>query len=507
MASREFSGTAQYIDLGTPTALNNFTICTYCAWIYPDTISTIACILDRFNGTSDTGSTGKNFRIEGDGSSNGKLTFIVSGSGSNARAMSVANFCTTNEWQFVAGTFAGGAVAPKVWRATLGNVPVEPSYGTSAALGGSVENDATITLNIGRHAAGASRLWDGKIARVMMWDVALTVEELTTVMYGGLIARHPKLLKPLGQSSPEVDWSGNGISGTVTGATVADGPPVPWLFGRPRYLSFAAAGGGPINLVVADATHAHTTDGIALVQANILALADTAHSHVTDGIALTQANTLALADTVHAHTTDGIALAQAHVLALADTLHAHTTDGIALTQANTLALADALHSHTTDGITLVQANILAVQDTVHAHTTDGIVLSTAINLVVADTLHSHLADNIALLQANVLSVSDALHGHTTDGITLTQAHVLAIQDALHGHLADAILLDVGGITLSVADTLHAHTTDGIALTQANVLVVSDALHAHLADVIALAGSDFYLGRVYISVVSDSIYLN
>lgn len=204
------------------------------------------------------------------------------------------------------------------------------------------------------------------------------------------------------------------------------------------------AGGSSVSLIVADATHAHTADGMVL----------------------TSSTALAVAEATHAHAADAITLAVGSVLTVAEASHAHAADSPALTAASALAVADAAHSHAADNITLSVAG--------------------ATNLTVADALHGHAADALALTSAHALIVADATHGHTVDGLTLTAASVLAIQEALHAHAADNITLDASGaVNLLLADGLHAHTADGVALTVAAWLTVADALHGHAADNVVL----------------------
>ena len=216
------------------------------------------------------------------------------------------------------------------------------------------------------------------------------------------------------------------------------------LGSRGIWVPLPASAGGSVSLIVADATHGHTADGLAL----------------------TSSTALSVAEATHAHAADNITLVVGSVLAIAEASHAHTADSLTLTAASALAVADAAHSHAADNITLSVAG--------------------ATSLTVADALHSHAADALALTSAHALIVADATHGHTVDGLTLTAASVLAIQEALHAHAADNVTLDASGaVNLLLADGLHAHTADGVALTVAAWLTVADALHGHAADNVVL----------------------
>jgi len=181
------------------------------------------------------------------------------------------------------------------------------------------------------------------------------------------------------------------------------------------------AASGAVQLTVADATHGHTVDNVALTQHNTLAVADAAQGHTVDGnLVLTQHNVLAIQDASQGHTADNL-------------------DLTAYPPGVTLTVQDATHGHTADNVDLTQHNVLAVQDAAHAHTADG---------------------SLALVQHNILTVADATHGHTAENLTLT-AH--------------------DGIVLVVQDASHGHTAENLALTQHNVMVVQDAFHLHFAD--------------------------
>lgn len=88
---------------------------------------------------------------------------------------------------------------------------------------------------------------DGYFAHVKVWDVPLTIGEVSSDYYG-IIPRIGNLLGywPLGLSSPEPDWSGQAHNGTLSNSpTVSDGPPVkpPWV--AVSLVPYIVAAGGP----------------------------------------------------------------------------------------------------------------------------------------------------------------------------------------------------------------------------------------------------------------------
>jgi hypothetical protein len=106
---------------------------------------------------------------------------------------------------------------------------------------------------------------------------------------------------------------------------------------------------GDYSMVVADATSAHSTDGITLTQAHTLAaVADASHAHTADSVLLEQIHLLVPADGSHGHTADAVTLAVQSYLDGMDAILGITSDEVALTQAHTLVTQDALSLHYAD---------------------------------------------------------------------------------------------------------------------------------------------------------------
>lgn len=275
------------------------------------------------------------------------------------------------------------------------------------------------------------------------------------------------------------------------------------------YFAFGPApAGGATSLVVADSSHQHTSDNVALTQANTLVVPDSSHGHTADSPALAQAGTLAASDSAHAHSSDSPALNQANSLIVAGDAHGHASDSPVLSQANTIIVASSLHSQLSESPALTQSNVLAPADSQHGHESDEIELEVGGGLVVPGDEHAHVVDSPSLTQASVVSVpgdghahasdsptltqannllvNDHQHAHTSDSPTLAEAISLIVQDAAHGHSADSPSLTAAHI-LAIAKAIHAHLSDSVPLTQAGALAVQDVLHTHLSDSPTLLG--------------------
>jgi hypothetical protein len=240
-------------------------------------------------------------------------------------------------------------------------------------------------------------------------------------------------------------------------------------------------------LEVANATHAHSADSLALSSDTALAASDASHGHAADALTLSAAYALTVDDATHAHAADSLALDVGLSLTVADATHAHTADAPVLTAAETLAVQGATHAHAADALVLAAGEALAVQDATHGHAADNITLdvSGAAVLAVQDATHAQTADSLDLATAQAIAIAAALHGHTADAVTLAVETWLAVNGATHGHSADTLTLAVEP-ALGIADATHGHTAGELALSAAQALLIDGATHGHTADTISFA---------------------
>ena len=133
--------------------------------------------------------------------------------------------------------------------------------------------------------------WDGRIASVKIWNVALTAAEVERELTQYVPKRTANLLRwhPFVNADP-TDYSGNGytLSGG-TGATTEDGPPIPWGSAIPLVLLPSSSGPAP-TAVTGTATTAiasqAATRKVAVVSAtSSVAVTGTAVARRTVGVA------------------------------------------------------------------------------------------------------------------------------------------------------------------------------------------------------------------------------
>jgi hypothetical protein len=397
--------------------------------------------------------------------------------------------------------------------ATLGTF--EPEDFTDLSTGGS---DCNIYVS-GRGQAGTAT-----------GTGSFTWSQTNAATISGTYAIRPKVPAGAAVEQTVTSWSDTSITFTADQDTLDDSVNLYLFVENDDGASNAAgevvqfeAGGGSVELVVADCAHGHAADGVALVQKALLAVAEASHANAVDAVGLIpgyslavadalhgnavesvvllQANLLAVSETIHANAAENVALLQKSVLAVGDAAHSNVVDAVALVQgyvlmvaaashsnvvespllsvAESLAVADATHTNTAEGVALVQQGILAVAEAIHSNGVDSVSLQIAGSLGIQDSIHANQVDNVSLVQASILDVSGAIHTHSVVSITLSDSVQLTVAEALHANAVDAVQLTPAH-TLAVAAAMHLHAADAINLTQKSVLIVSDTLHAHLA---------------------------
>lgn len=251
--SRSFDGTDDVISCGSGTSIDN---------IFSGGGAIVAWIRPTGWGEGNFGRIAQ----KDDGPSNG-WGFLVDNSaafGGNTECINFYHWWSTgpvvavwetptssialNAWQHVAIVYNKGSTS---------NDPVLYINGVSQTItettapAGTAVDDAASDLYIGDRA-DSLRCFVGQLAHIHAYKgVTLSAGEIRQLMrYPGSIRRGLAAYWPLwGTSSPEPDYSGNGNSGTVTGATAGTTePPINGLFypRRPRgydFVEVAAAGG------------------------------------------------------------------------------------------------------------------------------------------------------------------------------------------------------------------------------------------------------------------------
>lgn len=144
------------------------------------------------------------------------------------------NAFNDDEWTFVAGTFDNARPATEKWELFVGTTPNNLALIDNVSVdgSGSIDNDAGGNLIIGGRSIDNNRNYKGQLAGIGLASSVLTITQLRSVMANQAHGASLSVLSVpvLGLDDPEPDWSGNGNTGALTGATkFAGNPPVELL--------------------------------------------------------------------------------------------------------------------------------------------------------------------------------------------------------------------------------------------------------------------------------------
>ncbi len=220
--------TSDRIDCGNPALLTNVNTGTICAWVKCANTATNQRIWSK-----GIVANIHQFRLS---TSRFDVLLVRAGTSLNAQADATAFAAyAINKWIFVVGLWDSGGTAGSQ-RLLMGDEvrpPAEPSsYVTQTAGSGSVATDAGANFCIGNAAAATTVSWNGPYAAFGMWSRLLPDKEIAeqwdlSRRNGGMMAVTPNCINMVfpgyGGLGRQLDWSGNGNHGTLTGARIARG--------------------------------------------------------------------------------------------------------------------------------------------------------------------------------------------------------------------------------------------------------------------------------------------
>jgi len=222
------AGTADLVYWANDASVNDMSVITRIAWIYPTSTSGDGGVLTKHGGAA--GYT--NFGV----TSTFQLQTAVSRQTVQLNARSQANYITQDKWQFVACWIDRNVNGNnRLYRGTEAEVVTEcPSYVLQTAGSGVWNSDASGNLTAGNYYPGYS--WGdfagGKIALVAQYNRHLSLKELREQQYNfhPVVAKaNCQLFSVLGMGlGNQYDWSPDGRAGTITGTlTMSDNPRIP----------------------------------------------------------------------------------------------------------------------------------------------------------------------------------------------------------------------------------------------------------------------------------------
>lgn len=212
--ARSFNGSTDIISIsgsGTAIDLVNHTM-SISAWFYR-TVDALQCVVCKWDENSK-----KQYLLELQ--SNGRVTGALGTGSSDLCVDTTITQSSQNTWTHAAYTVdpaAGGL-------AYINGVPAGGSASCSTA---SVSNGESLLIGAGFNSSPTLyRQFTGKIGEVAIWDVRLTTSEVAAMAAGvpanKIRPTSLKLYQPLmGIASPESDFSGFQLVGTLTGTAQA----------------------------------------------------------------------------------------------------------------------------------------------------------------------------------------------------------------------------------------------------------------------------------------------
>lgn len=221
------AATSDKIDAGSASQLDDVRTGTAVAWVYPT-----------------TNSGGERVWQKSNYGNSGPTMYLLSGGGFEAyihrntsdlyvsTGASASEF-STNEWVFMAWVFDenGANSDQKLFIGKLDSIVAEVgSYSSQGAGSGSFDSNASQPMYVGNGwgTDEDDKPFVGDYGFFGLWNRALTLGELRALQFQPRVTNGCLVFYDMGRSgtSTQVDWSGNGNNGTITGTTMANHIPL-----------------------------------------------------------------------------------------------------------------------------------------------------------------------------------------------------------------------------------------------------------------------------------------
>jgi hypothetical protein len=239
------AATSDRVNVGTSATLENHTAASYLAWVYTTTDTNSRRIYQK--GLF----AGNGARALSIGAATPELSLQVNRATTIlSAAANLSNFAAyaLNSWVCFAGVHdTGGANGDqKLYCGNLLAPLAEPSAYSAQSVGsGAPASNAGSSAFIA-NTSNTNAAFQGRIALVAVFNRVLSLAELRDLQYRPRPTRGCVGFWQLGRTgtSTQMDYSGNGNHGTVTGATFSHGPPIRPVRRRKFAASVAAPAGG-----------------------------------------------------------------------------------------------------------------------------------------------------------------------------------------------------------------------------------------------------------------------
>lgn len=232
-----FSAGTHRVDHGSGSSLDDLGAMTICAWVYRTGNGGNQFVAQK--GWTPT-SAGVLFMVD-NGSGEGEIAFARGGT-SFEYALSSPGRVVQNGWTFMAAAASAFATAGGIdlFYGSLSAAAVEEgTYGATIDGSGTYGSDAAAALTVGGDASALN--FAGRVAIVKVFNRKLTQAEIQREQFSVL----PRgtgcvLCVEYHGTGTQIDRTGTGNNGTITGASASDHPPFEGGHRRPRAVSVPA---------------------------------------------------------------------------------------------------------------------------------------------------------------------------------------------------------------------------------------------------------------------------
>ena len=235
-----FAADGRHVNCGSGSSIDDLTTFTMMWWLNPTSLAASSFLASKTPVGYGTWrdvycNVNGQVRVEFKRATTGMTVYAVNGT------------LAAGAWQCIAVTWDGSNAA-KIYKGTLAAALAEASYATSTAGSGAYSSDAAEALFLGA-GPNITQRFNGSIAWVGLWNREMTLAELQSQQFRPRVTSGCVGFWMLGANgtATQADWSGNGNSGSVTGATVADHVPLGSWFGGVLALPYVVAGGTAYN--------------------------------------------------------------------------------------------------------------------------------------------------------------------------------------------------------------------------------------------------------------------
>lgn len=214
-------GDSHYISFTRPSAITTTSTFSICAWAKSSSSPVVDGVLSIYDGSGNR-VIGLNFWSGGNGA------FAIRGtSNANARALSAS--VTVTDWHHWAVTYDGSSATPKIY---VDGVDLTGGFGPSWSIFGAPDG---VLAGKDRDAYNSAM----RLAHLEVFERELAPEEVANLVYRPGSQPPNSIWAPIfGLDSPEIDWSGNGSTGTINGTCTEDDEGAPVSIGGGPNVSY-----------------------------------------------------------------------------------------------------------------------------------------------------------------------------------------------------------------------------------------------------------------------------